>query len=393
MEISKTYNRWVEIQLDTLADNYRTIRNYLPRSIKIMAVVKANGYGFGAVAAAKIFVDCGVDALAVTTLDEAIELRLADITTPTLVFAPLLPEEISLYAQYDLMPTIANLPAAKALGQAAEGVSLCYHLKINTGMNRMGILPQEIPLVLEELKKCPQHTMGGVYSHFATALDANTSFAKKQFHVFQSALEQVRAGGFMGFTAHLANSAGMLRLAEARLDMVRIGSILYGQLPLAKSFDLSLKDPFTVCAKIIDLQQINKGDSVGYGRDFIAKRNMELAVIPIGYADGFAMTVQARPLNAKRAFQEMSKNMGKVVLKRPQNGVYWGVHRLPVVGRVSMQCTVFDVTGIGARLGQTVTVPMRKLATNARLPRVYLQEGQIVGICDILERQQEMGQR
>lgn len=359
-------DQWVEIDTEILKSNFDILRGHIAQNVKVIAVVKADAYGYGAVKCAQIFEEKQVDMLAVTTLNEAIEIREAGVETPILVFLPVAEYQVEAFKKYDLTASVDGLDALKNIEN--EGIN--FHLKVNTGMNRLGVNIKDVPEVLERVKG-KSSALTGVYSHLATALESDSTFAKSQMQVFDVAVKLVKNAVGDDVTAHLLNSAGALKFPEKHYDAVRLGSVLYGQLAYAKEKNLALGDPFTAKARIVALREISKGEAVGYGRDFVADKAMKIAVVPYGYADGFGVSPDARPASVKSSFQNMTKSVGKVLLNRPSKGVYFDGEFLPVVGRVAMQMCMVDVSNSSLKVGDVVLVPIRRTATNPRIPRIY----------------------
>ncbi len=359
-------DQWVEIDIEILKSNFDILRGHMDANVKIIAVVKADAYGYGAVECAKIFEEKQVDMLAVTTLNEAIEIREAGVKMPILVFLPVGENQVEAFEKYDLTASVDSMETLKNI----ENKGINFHLKVNTGMNRLGANLSDIPEILAYAKD-KSCALTGVYSHLATALEADSSFAKKQISVFEKAVEMTKNTFGENVTAHLLNSAGSLKFTENSYDAVRLGSVLYGQLGYAKEKNLALGDPFTAKARIVAVREIAKGESVGYGRDFVADKAMKIAIVPYGYADGFGVSPDARPATVKSSFQNMTKSVGKVLLNRPSKGVYFNGEFLPVVGRVAMQMCMVDVSKNGIKVGDVVNVPIRRTATNPRITRIY----------------------
>ena len=186
--------------------------------------------------------------------------------------------------------------------------------------------------------------------------------------------------GFEGVCFHLANSAGALRFPQARFDAVRLGSVLYGQLGMAKSLGVALAEPFRAKARIVAVRDLKKGETVGYGREFCASKNMRIAVVPFGYGDGFGVQAAARPLTVKDSVQTMSRNVGKLLLGRYQRCLYYQGKPLAVLGRVAMQSLMVDIGDLPLGVGDVVEAPMRRTSASARLPRVYLQNGEVCAV-------------
>lgn len=376
---------WIEIDLDKLAANLQELRRHLQAQtpgLKLLAVVKNDAYGYGAVECARALAAAGADGLAVTSLEEALQLRQAGIEAPLLVFLPPQAAELEFFAQYNLTATLDSLYTAEILQNWPQ---IECHLKVNTGMNRFGVnLGDELAAVLQLLAQPDAPRLAGVYSHLATALAADEKFAGVQIGRFAQAREQVLAACRLNgwpeadICFHLANSAGCLRFPQAHFSAVRVGSALYGQLGLAKKLGVNLADPFCAKARVAAVRQIAKGDGVGYGQEFTAQKAMRLAVVPYGYGDGFGVMPNARELTIKDSVQEMSRNIGRLVLGRYQRGVYYQGKLLPVLGRVAMQSMMVDIGDLPLQPGAVVDVPMRRTAASARLPRVYMEKGKIV---------------
>ncbi|ATW26003.1 alanine racemase [Candidatus Formimonas warabiya] len=371
--------RWIEVDLDAIINNFREIRKLVPAPVKILAVVKSDAYGHGAVEVAQVLAETGVDMFAVTTLEEGLELRQHDISTPILVFAPMLPFEVDIMVKSGLIATIDDMGAleALALGAKKQSIRASFHLKVETGMGRSGLLQEQLSAFLSRLKDLPAIEMSGVYSHLATAMMADKRFAHKQFAVFSQAVHEIRQAGF-SVIAHIANSAAVLDLPEMYLDLVRVGTLLYGQYPSDQvARKITLKDPWQMKARVISLKQLKPGDSVGYGRDYVAKKALEVGIIPVGYADGFGMVPHTRPVKPYDLVKSAAKSISNMVGIVPAHFVTRGQERLPVIGRVGMQLSMIDVTGKGIHVGDEVVIPLRRTTSGARLPRIYVQDGSL----------------
>jgi alanine racemase len=319
------------VNLGALAANVERIRQMIGKHRLLMAVIKANAYGHGATRVAETLLHAGADRLAVATLAEGVELRNAGIDAPLQVLG-YTPSWLAAEAlHHRLIITVYDFATVEALNLAAEqaGRSAGVHVKINTGMNRLGLSPADAPNFLDSVRKFKHVCVEGIFTHFATADLADKSFAYEQFARFGKLLDELTHSGMRPPLAHAANSAAILTLPQTYLDMVRCGIALYGlhpdvdETPLPAGFlpALSWK---AVIAHVINLQP---GDSISYGREFIAHQSMTVAVIPVGYADGF-----------------------------PRRPYHWGhvlIHGqpAPVLGRVCMDQTVVDVTAIVAEHG------------------------------------------
>lgn len=391
------FAHWIEIDLDKLAANARSLHRHLAAQtpgVGLIAVVKNDAYGYGAAECARALLTAGAAQLAVTSLEEALQLREAGIDASLLVFLPPQAAEREFFARYNLTATVDSLFTAQLLQGWPQ---IACHLKVNTGMNRFGVnLGEELAQVLQLLAQPDAPRLEGVYSHLATALAADAAgrrFAQTQIERFTQAREQVLTAGWAAedICFHLANSAGCLRYPQAHFSAVRVGSALYGQLALAKEHGLTLADPFAAKARVAAVRNIAKGEGVGYSQEFVAAQPMRIAVIPYGYGDGFGVTPNARELTVKDSFQEMSRNIGKLVLGRYRRGVYYQGRLLPVLGRVAMQSMMVDIGNLPLQPGDVVDVPLRRTAASARLPRVYLQQGKIVSVQVLVARGLDLG--
>lgn len=281
---------WVEIDLKALADNVKNLRHFLAPQTNLMAVVKADAYGHGAVMVAKTAIENGADCLAIATLAEGVELRQAGIAVPILILGAInAPEDIKAVAAWRLEPTICNLEQALVFNAtlATLGKSLKIHLKLDTGMSRLGTNWQEANDFVPMVQNLSHLQIASIYSHFATADESDRTMMNLQHQRFCSALAQLKTIGYQPPQIHLANSAATLSDRAYHYDLVRVGLALYGLHPaphLRQTIDL--KPVLQVKAKIAQLKTIPPGEGVSYGRKFITTQETKIAVVGIGYADG-----------------------------------------------------------------------------------------------------------
>jgi alanine racemase len=353
---------WAEVDLGVVRANLKTVRARVGRKTKLMFVVKANAYGHGALACAKAGEPL-VDWLGVSSVEEGAALRDAGVKKPVLVLGSLYPFESFLAAaEYNLTPTIASMEGARRLVEAAARVKrpLDCHLKIDTGMGRIGVSPAASGAVAQFLSGQKSVRMAGVYTHLASAED-DPDFTREQLRRFKEALSVFPPNRAL---KHAANSAAALKFPAARLDLVRPGGAVYG-LCMGLPSALSLK------SKIVFLKTVPPGTTVGYGATFKAKRAARIATVPVGYADGYPRALSNKGL--------------ALVGGRP----------CPIVGRVSMDMLTLDVTDnpqarvgedvvlIGEQNGHSITAEdlAKQLGTisyevtcalTARVPRVYV---------------------
>ncbi len=315
---------WLEIDLGAISSNIRNLRARLQPSCVLMGVVKANAYGHGAVRVAQTAIDAGASHLAVATLGEALELRQASITTPILVLGYTLLDHVAPAIANDVTLTVYDPQMAKALDYHASSLAMkaSVHVKINTGMNRLGLRPAECLDYLSHLATYPNLQVAGIYTHFANADEADQSFAREQFKQFQTMLKTLKEARIRPALAHAANSAATLSMPETHLDMVRTGIAMYGLHPDPKSCRLpeNFRPALTWKATVAQTHHLESGETVGYGREFMAKCPTLIAVIPVGYADGFPRKPQ---------------HWDHVLIKgRPT----------PLIGRVCMDQSMVDIS-------------------------------------------------
>jgi alanine racemase len=339
---------WAEISLGAIAHNLRLIRKAIGRKRKVLAIVKANAYGLGAVPISKALSRMGTDAFGVTCSQEGIELREAGIREPILLLTGFWPGEEQRILEYKLTPTIARLEqlglleraASRQRGKNAEK-KFPFHLKIDSGMNRLGISPRQLGEFAGAYAKCPHLELTGTFTHFASSEDFRTQQNEQQERIFNEALVELRAVGISPGIIHMANSGAICARPGTCADMVRPGAVLYGYHqgfePAEVAAEVHRKFPLKPClslrSRIISLREIATGESVGYSARFVAERPSRIAVIAAGYADG-------------------------VVRQRSNRGCVIVQGRLaPLVGAISMDLSMVDVTDVpNASMGDVVTI-------------------------------------
>lgn len=319
------------INLDHLLANYRALRACCGPGVKFCAPLKANAYGHGAVQVAPALQRAGVDMAAVANLDEAIELRGIAWTRPILVLGNVLAvadfhercERLDAIIKHQLTITLADADTLRFLAEEPSDARVDVHLKIDTGLGRMGVMPDEASRLVRDIQSIRAIRLTGVYSHFGTADFADRDFALKQLATFKAWLSKNECVLPTGCLRHIANSAATISLPEAHLDMVRPGIALYGY-PPAEHFveKIKLHPTLQLYSHLTCIKEIPPGHSVGYSRTFIAQRPTQVGIIPIGYADGF--------------LRDLSNNA--VV------GTRYGM--APMIGRVSMDQIAVDLTDL-----------------------------------------------
>jgi len=378
---------WAEIHLDHLEHNLKQIRMHIRPETTICAVIKANGYGHGAVRLAKEMENIGIDHLAVATLNEALELRNHHCTLPILVLGYTPDEKAPLLIENNLKQTVYTKEQAKVISEAAKkvGKTACLHIKIDTGMSRLGFQPTiETVEAITEITGYSHLFVEGIYTHYATADESDKQQALQQFEKYQWVIEQLTLRKCDIPLLHTANSAAIIDLPQTHLNMVRAGIMMYGLYPSpdVNQKDIRLKRVMSLKTRVAHVKEILPGTGVSYGLTFRAAKNMKIATLPVGYADGYT-----RLLGGKA---EVSVN---------------GI-KAPVIGRICMDQCMIDVTdmdvnqgdevvlyALSPEIGDTVDDVARKLGTinyeitcmvSRRVPRVYLREGKIIDAWDPL---------
>lgn len=372
------HSRWIEVDLDAVAHNVSQVREFLGEGVRLLAVVKSDAYGHGIVPVARTALAKGASMLGVTHPEEGMSLREAGITAPILVFRPLLPGEEEAVLRYGLTPSVSSLEQAVRLADAGRryGKRVPVHLKVETGMGRTGLKPAALKDAAAELFSLAELEWEGIYTHFASAA-GDPSFTRHQFRVFQDVVRHLAERGVVFSLRHVCNSAAALLYPEMRLEMVRVGTLLYGQLPAGvPQNSLELAGTWSFWARVLHLQRVQKGDTVGYGRTHKVRRDTLLAVIPVGYSDGFGIDVSPRPVG----MGDLIKVMGKIVLNYlgfPVGTGYVIINgaSAPVVGRIGMELSCVDVGKIpGVEVGTPVLLQARRTVIRASVPRVYRGE-------------------
>ncbi|NJP40867.1 alanine racemase [Oscillospiraceae bacterium HV4-5-C5C] len=380
---------WAEVNLDALADNVKAIRQQVWKGTEMMAVVKADAYGHGVAAVVPRLLEAGADRLAVSMLDEAIELRESGVTAPILILSYTDPRRAEEIVRYNITQTVYSWDLIQALDRAADrlGRLASVHIKIDTGMGRVGFTAGfDTVETVKEVAAMPHISVDGIFTHFATADEADTAYTRQQFNRFISLCQELERSGIFIPIKHCCNSAATLRFPEMQLDMVRPGLILYGQLPDAcQDFAPLFKPAMTLKSNLIMVKQLPENSSISYGRIFTTRRPSRIGTVPIGYADGYS-----RNMNGK----------AEVLVHG---------YRVPVVGSICMDACMVDLTdipeevhvgdevvifGSQARADGTVSsIEVSELAAwqgtityevlcviGKRVPRVYKSQGKTVAV-------------
>ncbi len=375
---------YVEVNLDYIADNMQNMKENITPDTKILAVIKTDGYGHGGIAIAKSIE--GLDYLfgfAVATAEEAFELRNAGIVKPILVLSYTFPYAYEKFIEQDVRVTVFREDSLEALNMLAvkAGKRALVHIKVDTGMGRIGIMPDESGVAfVKKALELPGIDVEGIFTHFACADEADKTSVNKQIEVYKSFVEQIQAQtGVKIPLQHCSNSAGIIDLPEANMDLVRAGITLYGLMPSSEVEvqRIPLKPALSLHSHVVYVKTLHAGQTVSYGSRFVAKEDTRVATVPLGYGDGYP--------------RSLSDGRGYVLIHG---------RKAPILGRVCMDQFMVDVshipqvtegdkvTLIGTDGAESITADfLGELSgrfnyelvcdLNQRLPRVYIKNGTI----------------
>lgn len=381
---------WAEISLNAIEHNYNVIRNKVADDTKVCCVIKADGYGHGAVELSQIYEKLGADFFAVSNIDEGIEIRKSGSKLPIVILGYTPVSEAKNLAEYDISQAVFSLEYAKELSEkCVEEDCICkMHIKVDSGMSRIGFMCQEFPrdeYSIEEIcEACclPNLEVEGLFTHFCVSDEdaEGREFTNKQYENFIHVRDSLKKRGVDISVVHCSNSGAIEDYPETCCDMVRAGIILYGLAPSSKLADrLDLVPAMTLKTVVAFVKEVQKGATISYGRTFTANRKMKIATVPIGYADGFIRQ------NAKDGYMTVNGKKAKIV------------------GRICMDQTMLDVTDIeDVKTGDEVVVfgtgengepTADSLAENTgtinyetvclvgkRVPRIYIKDGKIENV-------------
>jgi alanine racemase len=314
------------IDRTALKHNYTKLRERTSHNTKLMAVVKANAYGHGDVEVTRTLEGLGCEYFGVAICEEGVKLRKSGIKKPIVVLGGVYPSQIKEAFEFDLTPVVFDMDTALLLNKLAKklGTKKKVHIKVDTGMGRLGLLPRRIVSFFQEFRSFEGLEVEGVLSHFAETEVEDKRYSHKQLEHFLKAIGIIQGLGYTPSCIHMANSAAVVDFVESHFNLIRPGLMLYGSYP-AKRFKkmIDLKQAMQVKTQILYLNQVPPGFPISYRRTFVTKRESVIATIPIGYGDGLPW--------------RLSANEGEVLVKG---------RRVPIVGLVCMDLTMIDVTGI-----------------------------------------------
>jgi alanine racemase len=343
----QTHSCWVEVSLTALRHNFRTVHSFVHPEAVVCAVIKSDAYGHGAQACALALQEEGARWFAVNTAEEGVALREAGIRGRVLLLAGLWPGDEEAIVKYELSPAIWDSRHIELLENAAEKLKpqrrISIHLKVNTGMNRLGADISGLPPIYEALGSAPHLLFEGIFSHFAASEVVDQPLAEQQLERFQQAIALAQKSGVNPLLRHMANSAAMAARRRSWFNMVRPGLALYGSfLPFVSSvssaqadtsFELPVRPALSWKTRVLQVRDVPAGETVGYSSGYVTQSPTRVAVLPVGYGDGLSRRLSSR---------------GRVIVRNAY---------ACIIGNISMNLTAADITGIpGVQVGDEVII-------------------------------------
>ncbi|WP_418790688.1 alanine racemase [Phosphitispora sp. TUW77] len=362
--------KWMEIDLDRLKDNVQALQTYF--NVPIMAVIKQDAYGLGALTVGSFLEQLGIQFFAVTTVAEGVELRAGGIKAPILVFAPLYNdfEQLRQLWEYSLIPAVYSMEAAETINEYAVKInrSIDVHLKIDSGMGRMGFAPEEISALVYRLKKLDKLGYKGIFTHYSNAFEKEIDYTAIQKENFLNVVADLAEKGLVIPLKYSANSLAALKFPETHMDMVSIGSAFLGNSIVNPA--VPLKRVYRFRAKVLQVRSLPKGSFIGYSNTYRTKRTTKVAVLPIGYTDGFGVQKKNDAFRIADYLREQYYLIKSFF--RPDDMVFFEGKPLKVIGKTSLQLTVVDIGGLPVKPGDVVDISLNPLFAGARMGRVYV---------------------
>jgi alanine racemase len=323
---------WAEVNLNHLEHNFKEVESILNPKTKILVTVKADAYGHGLIPVAKRLVACGVDYLGVASIDEGIKLRKAGIKIPILLLGLILKKDIGPLFTYQLIPTVCDRSMAVALNTRAAVLKqrIPVHIKVDTGMGRIGVLHNEALELVTHIHKLKNIIIQGIFTHFALA-DIDRKFTDKQIYLFNKLVSDLENNGIIIPLMHAANSIGLIKHGNSHFTMVRPGLVIYGLYP-KKNLGINLKPVLSLKTRVVFIKQVGSGYGISYGATYLTKRPTRIVTLPVGYGDGY-------PRNLS--------NLAWLLI---------GGRRFRISGRICMDQIMVDVGNFKPKIGDEVVL-------------------------------------
>ena len=356
-------HKWIEIDLDAIRHNLQEIRRNMQEGVRLIAVVKANAYGLGAVAVAQELAVLGVDFFGVTFLSEALDLRHHGVEEDILVFTPMTEEDYVAAVERDIIVTVASAQDLVAVERAAKraGHGIRVHIKVDIGLGRFGLLEAEVEQIVSKAYVSELIKLEGIFTHFAEA--TKDAYTIEQFNNFQSLLLKLDKKGQRIPLRHCCGSSAFLRYPFMHLDAVRIGTILYGQFPAGKANPkVNLKDPYHFKAHIAAVRQLPKGSYLGYYRTYKLPKDSKVAVIPVGLVDGWGVGALPKPsgwVDLLKMWIKIGISFLNFKVAAPTAVVKQ--QRVYIRGKIFMQFCLAEIPSqMGVETGDVIELPVKR---------------------------------
>lgn len=361
---------WAEINLDNLAHNFYQIKKLISPKTKIMVTVKADAYGHGLIPVSKKLVSCGVDALGVASIDEGISLREAQIKIPILILGLILKRDTEPLFRYGLTPTVCDLGLACALNKKAEacGCLQDVHIKVDTGMGRIGVLHEGAYELVKRIHKLKNINIKGIFTHFAFA-DLDRDFTSYQIGVFNRLIHKLKKQGIRIPLAHAANSIGIIDYKNSHFNMVRPGLVIYGLYP-KENLKVCLKPVLSLKTRVIYKKRVPKNYGISYGHAYITTKNTTILTLPIGYGDGYPRNLsnQAPVLIRGRRFKIAGRIcMDQIMVDAGDSAVKIGDEAVFIGSQGKDTITAEELAGLSGTIPYEIVCGL-----GSRIPRLYV---------------------
>ncbi|MBU0710026.1 MAG: alanine racemase [Candidatus Omnitrophica bacterium] len=361
---------WAEIDLESLAHNYKQIKKLLKPKTKVMVTIKADAYGHGLIPVAKKLLRCKVDYFGVASIDEGIRLRKENIKVPILILGLILKKDIGPLFRYNLTPTVCDQDLALCLNRKAARLRkpIKVHIKIDTGMGRIGILSTNSENIVKKINSLEFIRIEGIFTHLAAA-DVNRKLTLQQLGVFNNLVLQLNKSGIEITLIHAANSIAVLNFKKSHFNLVRPGLVIYGLYP-KKNLKIKLKSVLNLKTRIIYVKRVPAGYGISYGHDYVTRRGTNIVTLPIGYGDGYPRNLsncapilirgKRFKISGRICMDQLMVDVGNTPVKIGEEAVLIGVQRGNKISAEEL-----------AELAKTIPYEI-VCGLGGRIPRVYL---------------------
>ncbi|NLJ81329.1 MAG: alanine racemase [Firmicutes bacterium] len=362
------FSAWIEVDLNALEENLQEIERHTQATL--CPILKGDAYGHGAPVVSAFLESKGLRLLGVSDLDEALEI-IPFTSAKILMLTPPLPSQIPLVLKQKIIPCVSSSQLISQLGLEAQKQkqTVPLHLKIDTGLGRLGAELEEAEGLARLIKKNPYLKLEGVFTHFTAS--TKTELTRGQLRRFLEIKNQLSAAGYSALLWHAANSGALVSCARCHLDLVRIGTLLYGQAPCSLDRSWRLKDTWSFHTRLIQIKELPAGRSVGYGPSYRTRRPTIVGIIPVGYQDGLE-------LEPSTTLRRQLKQLLKKAIEQKKPAYLPDGSPLPILGRIGMSLTCLDLSKHPQlQIGAEVLLSMRRTTAAKSIPKVYLQDGKI----------------